>query len=171
MKKLLLILTFLLFTTPVPVLALHQAGPPINCVAVVYDSIDLVTGTFRFENVPWADVRTLGDFKVIIVKVFHDRGFPGGPGTQTFGGSAGYAIFGGTSSLKVVAVGSNGVNTTALYRQFHANGNQSFDIPVPTEMAESSTAGAVVQLTPQDFSQADNDTAKAMDVGLCTPLE
>lgn len=147
-----------------PAAALHQPGPSINCIAVVYDD-------FTFENVPWADAAQLGDREVILVKVFHDQGSQGGPNTVTFSGSAGYAVTHASARLlKVIFIGTNGAGRrTATYKLFNASGNQSGSIVLPTGLLENADAGAVALLAPQPFSQADDDMARALDLGLCEP--
>lgn len=168
MRKLLLcvgiLLTGLLLTNPAK--ALHQgSNPSINCVAVVYSD-------FSFENVPWADVGTMSPGFIVEMRVIHDTGASAGPGSTIFTGFQFYGIkLREDNLLSIHSSPSPAASGITRIRLFRAIGTQSRTLTLPDGIKPSMDLDAMfvsIPITGMDFLEA-QETASAVDVGLCTP--
>lgn len=169
MKALITLLVTLLFTFSAQ--ALHQEGPNINCVAIIYDD-------FTVNIVPWVDVADLDRGPMIKMVIFHDQGSSAGPYQTGFVGADGYAVFlQGPNLLARQISPFLAVLGVAKERLFRPDGTQTGTVTLPVGMANTAAVGANAFFTSIDTDAqsytADTDTANAIDivaqVGLCSP--
>ena len=174
MRKLFVILVALTALTLAPAAsALHQAGPNINCVAVIYDD-------FTVGIAAWADVADLARGPMVKLVVFHDQGSSSGPNQVGFVGTASYAVFLQGPNLLVRAVDPLiGEAGTAKERLFRPDGTQTGTIDLAAGQASTAAVAADALFTSINpvgptYTSA-TDTANALDivaqVGLCSPAQ
>ncbi len=158
------LLTGLVFTSPAK--ALHQgSNPSINCVAIVY-------ADFSFENVPWVDIGTLSPSFMIEMRILHDTGNASGPGATTFTGFEFYgALLRGDNLLAMRASPSPAASGITRVRLFRTDGTQSRPVTLPDGVKPGMSLDAFfvsIPITGMAYLDA-QETAGAVDVGLCTP--